>query len=186
MRKKYHIQPGDVFGRLTAIRFDHIGKHYRSYFLFKCECGKHKVILGSAVVSGNTRSCGCLSAETKKQKRVSRNHSEITAIILGYKRHAIDRGFKWSLSRDFVEMLIGQNCFYCGSRPSNKKKTKDSLGDGLLYSGIDRVDSSKDYTVENVVPCCKICNYAKSNMSVSEFKEWAIKIGSKAMAEQWG
>ena len=183
--KTYHIKPGDRFNRLTAIRLDHIGKHHRSYFLFKCDCGNEKVILGSGVVSGNTKSCGCLSREVQKNKRISNNHTEVTAIILGYKRHAIDRGFKWELSRDFVETIISKDCHYCGTAPSNRKKTKNSLGDGLLYSGIDRLDSSKDYTTDNVVPCCKICNYAKSNMSIKEFHKWAVRIGKKAMAEQW-
>ena len=127
-----------------------------------------------------------MSREIKKQRRISKNHSEITAIILGYKRHAEGRGFKWELSRKFVEQLIKQNCYYCGIVPSNKKKTKNSIDNGLLYSGIDRIDSAKDYTEDNVVPCCKICNYAKSNMNLKEFGEWAIRLGQNAMAEQWG
>jgi len=58
------------------------------------------------MVSGNTKSCGCLAKEIKQSKRISKNHSDITAIILGYKRHAERRGFKWLLSRTFVEKLI--------------------------------------------------------------------------------
>lgn len=184
--KKYHIQPGDKFGRLTAISFHHIGNHYRSYFLFKCDCGNKKIILGSGVVSGNTKSCGCLSVEVKKNRRISKNHSEITAIILGYKRHAINRGFKWELSREVVKEVIKKPCHYCGSPPSNTKKTKNSIGNGLIYSGIDRINSNKNYTKDNIVPCCRICNYAKSNMDVLKFKGWAIRLGKNAMAEQWG
>jgi len=183
--KKYHIQPGDKFNRLTAIKLDHIGKHYRSYFLFKCDCGNEKVILGAGVVGGNTKSCGCLAQEIKKAKRISKNHSEVTAIILGYKRHAIGRGYKWELTRDDVKNIINKKCYYCDSPPSNIKKTKNSVAGGLKYSGIDRIDSSLDYTVENTVPCCKICNYAKSNMSLEEFQEWAVRLGKKAMAKQW-
>ena len=63
MKRKYHLQLGDKYNRLTVIEFDHIGKHNRSYFLFKCECGNEKVILGSLVKCGNTKSCGCLSKE---------------------------------------------------------------------------------------------------------------------------
>ncbi|MCK5354032.1 MAG: hypothetical protein KAJ63_02865 [Methyloprofundus sp.] len=154
--------------------------------MFKCACGEEKIIHGSAVISGNTKSCGCLSVEARKSRRLGLNHSEVTAIILGYKRHAIDRGFLWKLTRDEVLLIIFKNCFYCGSTPNNLKKTKNSLSSGLKYSGIDRVDSKQDYKYENVVPCCKVCNYAKSDMSLSEFKVWAIRIGNKAMADQWG
>ena len=180
------LKSGEKFNRLTILKFLHSDKRWRKWYRVRCDCGKEKTIMGSAMVSGNTKSCGCLAKEIKQSKRISKNHSDITAIILGYKRHAERRGFKWLLSRTFVEKLIKKNCFYCGSNPSNLKKTKNSIGNGLLYSGIDRIDSNKDYTEDNIVACCRVCNDAKSNMSIKEFKKWAIKIGKKAMADQWG
>lgn len=57
------------------------------------------------------------------------------------------------------------------------------IGDGILYSGIDRVDSSVGYEIGNIVPACKICNFAKSNLTQDDFKSWAKRIS--AMAEQW-
>lgn len=183
---KPELKMGERFNRLTIIRYSHSDKRWRKWYLTKCDCGKEKIIMGSAMTSGNTKSCGCLSNEVKKAKRISNNHSEITAIILGYKRHAEDRGFKWLLTREQVNNIIKMNCHYCGSIPNNIKKTKNSAGVGLNYSGIDRVNSKDDYTLKNCVPCCKICNYAKSNMTVDEFRKWAINLGIKAMAEQWG
>lgn len=182
---KPELKIGEKFNRLTILKFSYSDKRWRKWYLVRCECGKKKVIMGSAMVSGNTKSCGCLAKETKQAKRISKNHSDTTAIILGYKRHAVRRGFKWLLSREFVERLIKENCVYCGSKPSNIKKTKNSIGNGLVYSGIDRVDSHKDYTEDNVVPCCRICNYAKSSMDLIKFQKWAIRLGKKAMAEQW-
>lgn len=184
--KKYHIKPGDKYHRLTAIELDHIGHHNRSYFLFQCDCGNKKVILGSGVISGNTKSCGCLARDARALRRLPDNRSEITAIILGYKRHAASRRFEWNLSEAFVSEIVRMSCVYCGESPSNRKKTKNSFGDGFLYSGIDRVDSSKGYTEDNVVPCCKVCNYAKSNMKQYDFRQWALRIGKNAMAAQWG
>ena len=176
---------GSVFNRLTIISFSHSDKRARKWYNVKCDCGNEKIIMGSAMISGNTKSCGCFGKETRKLKRISNNYSEITAIILGYKRHAERRGFKWNLTRENVESIIDKDCYYCGIKPMNIKKTKNSIGIGLNYSGIDRIDSCKDYTVENTVPCCRICNYAKSNLTLKEFQEWAIKLGSKAIAEQW-
>lgn len=48
--------------------------------------------------------------------------------------------------------------------------------DVLLYNGIDRVDSSLGYTVDNVVPCCKLCNQAKNNLSKQEFVDWVKRV----------
>lgn len=183
---KPELMSGDKFNRLTILSYSHSDKRWRKWYNVKCECGSEKVVMGSAMISGNTKSCGCLSREVRANKRISKNHSEVTAIILGYKRHAERRGFKWLLARKDVELIIKSDCVYCGSKPSNIKKTKNSIDDGLLYSGIDRIDSNENYTIKNSVPCCRICNYAKSNMDINEFKEWAIKIGQKAMAMQWG
>src|ERR1700743_1731919 len=138
--KQYHIKEGDKFGRLTCLKFSHIGKHNRSHFVFKCECGKEKVILGSGVISGNTKSCGCLSSEIKKSKRLPQNAGVITQIILGYKRHAKDRNINWELTRTEFEKIIFLECAYCGIHPSNKKITKN-FKQGIMYNGIDRVDS---------------------------------------------
>lgn len=38
----------------------------------------------------------------------------------------------------------------------------------------------------NCVACCKVCNYAKSNIELKAFQKWAIRLGKNAMAEQWG
>lgn len=180
MGKKYHIQPGDKFGRLTCVSFDHIGKHYRSYFLFHCNCGKYKVILGSGVVSGNTKSCGCLSSEIKKSKRLPENLGVIYQIVLGYKRHATRRKIKWLINIFDVKEIIIKPCFYCGAINTNNKITKN-LKEGFLYNGIDRKNNKGNYTTKNCVPCCKQCNRAKGNMKFKDFIKWI-----KAMAEQWG
>jgi hypothetical protein len=183
MKKQTFIQPGDKFGRLTAIRYSHTGKHHRRYFLFSCDCGKETTITAEAATSGNTKSCGCLARESKKAQLLPDNRGVINQIILGYKRHARDRGFQYLLTFEKTKEVINQNCWYCGIPPSNIKITKNCI-EGFSYNGIDRIDSSKDYTVENVVACCRLCNLAKRDMTIQEFYEWVLRIS--AMAEQWG
>ena len=41
-----------------------------------------------------------------------------------------------------------------------------------MWNGIDRIDSSKDYTLDNCNPCCQICNIAKRNMPLEKFQLW--------------
>lgn len=45
-----------------------------------------------------------------------------------------------------------------------------------FINGIDRVDSSIGYTIQNSVPCCKICNYAKHNLTLEEFTLWLDRL----------
>ena len=182
MKKKIHLKPGDKINRLTVIKLDRIGNHYRSYYLFRCDCGKEKIILGSGVVSGNTKSCGCLSSEVKKARRLPNNRGVINHLILQYKRHALNRNLSFNLSYSKFSKLIAGNCVYCGQPPSNIKVTKNCK-EGFVYSGIDRINSARGYVVGNVGACCSLCNRAKNNMSLTDFKKWVLRL--KAMAEQW-
>lgn len=56
------------FNKLTCIKYvGRKGKKSRhTYWLFKCECGKEKIINGQHVKSGRIRSCGCLQKEVGK------------------------------------------------------------------------------------------------------------------------
>ncbi len=155
--------------------FSHIGKHYRRYFKFKCDCGNEKILLGALVSSGNTKSCGCLSREVKKSKLLPNDLGVIRQIILGYKRHAKVRGFKWELSEDEVISIINKPCYYCGIEPSNIKITKNCK-QGFKYSGIDRVNSEFDYFIGNCVPCCNQCNQAKMAMKSDDFMSWIKRV----------
>lgn len=40
-----------------------------SYWLTWCDCGENRVIHGASLMSGGTRSCGCLRRETTGQLR---------------------------------------------------------------------------------------------------------------------
>jgi len=54
---------GQKFDRLTAIRFDYIGRGGNHYWLFKCDCGNYTIASKSCVKYGTIKSCGCLNSE---------------------------------------------------------------------------------------------------------------------------
>lgn len=64
-RKSDSLNEGDVFGKLVFVRAlgSEVGgggkKEHRS--LFKCECGREKSMVTFRVVSGASRSCGCVN-----------------------------------------------------------------------------------------------------------------------------
>jgi hypothetical protein len=72
--------------RLTPIKFHHRDKRYRKYFVCQCSCGKTIICHGASIVSGNTKSCGCLAKESRANSRLPNNKGVITQIILGIKR----------------------------------------------------------------------------------------------------
>lgn len=80
------------------------------------------------------------------------------------KNSAKSRGLQVNIDVNKYQFLIDSGCHFCG---------KD-LSDENGYC-LDRVDSSKGYSIRNVVPCCKICNRAKSDMDVFHFRNWVVK-----------
>jgi excisionase family DNA binding protein len=54
---------GKQFGRLTVLDRAPNGKWGSACWRVRCECGQERIVRGSNLRSGNTRSCGCLDAE---------------------------------------------------------------------------------------------------------------------------
>lgn len=72
-----------------------------------------------------------------------------------YKREAENKGRVYKLTREESEKYFLDNCYYCG----------DSAIKGKLLNGIDRKDNLKDYTLDNCVTACEMCNMLKGPMN---------------------
>ena len=168
MKRKFKNLTGKKFGRLTVIE-----RHYpndggnRIRWLCECECGNKKVIYGHNLKAGDTKSCGCLQREIRGDSGVA----NMRRIICAYRQKAKKQGLDYDLTKEQFKEITQQNCYYCGTKPSNISKKYHSNGD-YIYNGLDRVDNTKGYTIDNVVPCCLRCNIAKRNYTLKDFKEW--------------
>lgn len=58
---------GKRFGKLTVIKYHHI--NHGAYYLCKCDCGNEVIVLGTKLVTGRTKSCGCLITEHNHKNR---------------------------------------------------------------------------------------------------------------------
>jgi hypothetical protein len=158
----------------------------RRYINAKCKCGREKTICINNIRCGNSICCG----KTPCGKKITKERDiEVgyRCILYVYKKHAKDRGFTFDLDYDYFKKLTKGNCHYCGIEPiqvyqlKNPKTGKIRSGVPVIYNGVDRVDSTKGYFNNNVVTCCKICNRAKSNLPLDDFKEWISKVYLKTI-----
>jgi hypothetical protein len=168
------IETGSKFNRFTVVRFHYKDERGRRFYLCKCECGTLKVVQGSALKDGHTKSCGCYGRDNKHAKLLPNNRSVINFLILQYKRHAKDRKIIFNLTFEEFEVIIRKSCYYCGLPPSNNAVTKNCKG--FLYSGIDRVNSVFGYNIHNCVPCCSFCNRAKMDKTETTFLDWVKRV----------
>jgi hypothetical protein len=168
---------GQKFGKLTFIRATDQregGRHIMWEAV--CDCGTTIITSPRHAKQGRVKSCGCYNREINRIKGESNRKFDpaMSSARMIWKRRYHDCDFDTFLN------LSQQPCYYCGARPyrtvnigirKNYNASVYQLQDGYFtYNGLDRVDSTKGHTVDNVVPCCSICNRMKSNLTIEEFR----------------
>lgn len=156
---------------LTAL--EPIRKDKRWHWKCLCDCGNMTVVRTTYFTSGKTISCGCKSSKLQLPRRNTKPEGEsaLNSLFNTYLSAAKRRKYPFLLTKGEFKALVSQNCYYCNSipRPSCFNKKANGI---LLANGVDRVDNSSGYSMDNCVPCCKNCNIAKATMSQKDFFAW--------------
>ena len=171
---------GKRFARLVVVERvenDHAGN---STWRCICDCGTERRVLSGNLKRGSTRSCGCLAAEQAKRRKhaLPEGRACRNVLLLDYMRKAEDHRLEWGIPEEKFDELVAKNCHYCDSPPSNTKRGRGNNG-VFVYNGIDRRDNTRGYLLDNVVPCCSVCNWMKRHLSVAEFLSHVRKISNK-------
>ena len=96
--------------------------------------------------------------------------ANLSDLISNYRYQADGRGYEFSLTDEQCRELFSGDCFYCGIGPIQIHRPGRKIGNGKFpYNGIDRVDNTIGYTVDNTVSCCGRCNRGKGKMSLEDF-----------------
>lgn len=171
---------GKRFGRLLVIKqakpeIKH-GKSKAIWWTCRCDCGNIKDLNGATLRCGHVRSCGCLVKEVMHEiNSISYGEASFNGLFNAYKSSARHKGMLFELSKDDFRILTKNNCFYCGSSPSSIA-TRPTRNGEYIYNGIDRVDNSKGYTLDNCVSCCGFCNRMKLTAKKEDFLNQVKKI----------
>uniref|UniRef100_A0A6M3JWE5 Putative HNH endonuclease n=1 Tax=viral metagenome TaxID=1070528 RepID=A0A6M3JWE5_9ZZZZ len=175
---RHKDRTGQRFGRLVAIKFAGRDKWRNSLWEWHCDCGNTKIIKLKNVLYGETktRSCGCLRKELLSNRvRKGEGEASFNVLYKGYKFSAKRKQLDFELDKDSFRLLTQQPCFYCGREPS--QISGDAEANGLfIYNGIDRLDSTKGYIMDNCVTACGDCNLAKRRLTVEQFLDLVRRI----------
>jgi hypothetical protein len=164
---------GKKFGSLTVLRYAGKRKNKICWECL-CECGK-TVILPAYYISSKSRKrrfCGKGGHST-----VGEGNAAFNVFFSVYKHNAKRRKIEFNITKDEARYISQLPCHYCGNPPRNriKSKMRRMIGD-FVYSGIDRVDNTRGYVMDNIVPCCEVCNWMKRDFSGTEFMQHIKKI----------
>lgn len=165
------------FGKLLVIeyigeRFETLHNKYEKHFYkCKCDCGNEHITYRRKLLSKYIQSCGC-----GKLRELSGDIRGLNCVYSSYKFNALKRNLDFNISKLDFHDLSQKNCYYCNRIPSRiNPHTKEKLIK-FIYNGIDRIDNSKGYSLDNCVSCCTMCNRAKLDNSREDFLKWIREI----------
>lgn len=153
---------GKRFGRLEVIKLtEKTDRYYGKYYLCKCDCGNEKVIRGTQLTTGKTKSCGCLNLELSSQrmkgennwnhKNKGKNHpnynSELTDKERFDKRDIVDN-LNW---RKSIYERDNYTCRKCKLKGSEVKINAHHISN---YSS----DKNNRFNIDNGITLCVECH----------------------------
>lgn len=152
-----------------------LGTHKSSksvLYLCECICGNSIKLTSKTLQRNKIKNCGCKMIPGKK---LSGDQAIFNKNMSSYKSSAKRKKLPFLLTNEQCRKLCNDNCFYCDIEPSNIFTHKKNIGE-FIHNGIDRLDSSKGYTTDNVVSCCAFCNYKKRETPYNDFINWISKV----------
>lgn len=188
MGRKTTFRIGDFVGRkqkleiLKIIASNEAGKHVS--LLIKCHyCNDEKIMYGGIIKKRN--SCGCQQRKSDQWKRkgaknrtwqLPSGEAARRSLEYQYKNGAKKRKLEYKLTTEEFNKLTKGNCHYCGSEPLSLQKGQGKTSGDYLHNGIDRKSSKIGYEKDNVVSCCKRCNFMKHALFEKDFLNHIKKI----------
>lgn len=176
---------GDRYGGLEileVISSNISGKHTK----LKCLCYYCNTIsVKSSTNIKKRNSCGCQqrissSWKNKGPKTIPRQlpfgEAAKNNLEHQYKRSAKKRNLEYNLTNEQFLDLVKSKCYYCGEEGTSIKKGLGKSSGDFYYVGIDRVDNTKGYLLENCVSCCWKCNNMKHTLNQKDFFDHISKI----------
>lgn len=191
---KNKVSVGQKFYWLTIVGEGepvYYGSRWRKRLKCECECGNTVVDVAANIKKGQRKSCGCKNYQVPHgNQKNDPQKTSLNALFRRHKNRSNKRMIENELTFEEFSELVFKNCHYCQIEPTadyngfitktgnffSKHLTPHSLGAGIKYNGIDRINSSIGYKKDNVVPSCEQCNLAKSTRSVEDFYKWVDKL----------
>lgn len=160
---------GKRVGKLTIL---HKSESRKYHWVCKCDCGTTKQIARYNLTSKRpTKTCGCVWKDHVPPNKLPPGQAAINTVFGQYKIRAKERNLNFDLTIEEFKSFIFKDCFYCDGLFScflnyHQHETNHFL---LKYNGIDRVDPTLGYNIQNCVTCCSVCNYMKTDLTLAEF-----------------
>lgn len=179
MGRPSKITIGNRYGRLVVTNVEGLGAGKHAVAICQCDCGN--VTKVSSHLLKKIKSCGCSQYDLnfiKKRDADSYNclpkgEAMMNSYFHSYVNAAKKRNLPFTLTKQQFIDLTSMSCHYCGAEPTYKmlykKDGRPMHNGGIVVNGVDRMNNTDGYSLENSVACCSECNFAKHARSKESF-----------------
>lgn len=175
-RKKVYFKPdfGDLFNEfkfLEEIKDENIsGIRWK----VECSCGNIKIIRAYNIINSIQKDCGHIIPD-KARRSTWKGYGEISGQNFArYKRDASIRNLDFNITIEYIWDLYLKQNRKCALSGENISFTRRKCP--LQTSSLDRIDSTKGYTLGNVQWVSKQINRCKQNYTDKEFIKMCRKV----------
>lgn len=159
---------GKRFARFTVTGpYKLVGKRKEKHFPVKCDCGSERLVSGASLVSGNSKSCGCIQGEKRHNKSLSREYYSWKGMIQRCENP----------DHTFYDLYGGRGILVC-DRWHDFRNFYADMGERQEKTTLDRIDNFGNYEPVN-------CRWAtqktqirnmRANLMIYHDGRWAAAI----------
>jgi hypothetical protein len=182
IRNDRPLRRDEQFYNLTVIGLCENDKNGKICYLCKCKCGNERKVRRSYLLSGRTKSCGCgkTKASSETGKRTIKFAIEAASKFVGdlsgamwsrILKNAKTRNLEVTLTKTEAWSLYEKQSKKCALTGIDLYLNPHHSERSRVTASLDRIDSTKGYTIDNVQWVHKDVNLMKNGFSEQRFKE---------------